>query len=107
MARRTLHDPLQPVAATRWLVVRDELGTLLVATELPPGTDLRMALAAARDAQQAAGWTADLEPLKWSFFFCRRGQARRGVAIEVINPTGPPPLGHSGPERDESDAGIH
>ncbi len=99
MARRTTHDPLQPVAATRWLVIRDDLGTLLAATELPPGADLRAVLGAAREAQRADGWAPDPEPLTWSFFFCRRGPRRRGVAIEVVNPSGAAPLGHSGPDR--------
>jgi hypothetical protein len=68
----------------------------VAASELPPGTDLRAALGAAREAQRADGWAADPEPLKWSFFFCQRGTQRRGVAIEVVNPSGPAPLGHSG-----------
>jgi hypothetical protein len=86
MARRSTHDPLQPRSAATWLVVRDQYGKLVEATELKPGVDLRKVLTAERDARAAAGWDAESIGAHCSFFFCKRDGVRLFVGIQVRDP---------------------
>ena len=80
--RRAVPDPLAPIDAPTWLAVRDECSRLLELTELPPRTDQRAALVAARDARIVDGWQAgDIGP-QCAFFFASRAGERVMVCIE-------------------------
>jgi hypothetical protein len=87
--KRSLPDPLAPVGAPIWLVVRDAVNTVIESTELAPETDLRVALTAAREARIAAGWTADDIGPACGFFFASRDGARVRVAVESTAPRSP------------------
>lgn len=80
--RRSAPDPLAPLDAPTWLVVRDMCGQLIERTELPPGGDQRAILAVARKARIAAGWLADDVGPRCSQFFATRGGERLMVGIE-------------------------
>ena len=80
--RRSAPDPLAPIDAPTWLVVRDMCGQLLQCTELAPHADQRAALAAARAARIADGWLADKVGPRGSQFFATRGGERVMVGIE-------------------------
>ena len=84
--KRSSPDPLAPVNAPSWLVVRDRVGCVLESAELPARADLRAVLTAARDARIADGWLAeDIGPV-CSFFFASRDGRRVLVGIERIPP---------------------
>jgi hypothetical protein len=87
--KRSLPDPLAPVGAPTWIVVRDAVNTVIESTELAPETDLRVALTAAREARIAAGWTADDIGPACGFFFASRDGARVRVGIERAQPRDP------------------
>ena len=55
---------------------------LLELTELPPGVDQRVVLAAEQNARIAAGWQADQIGPYCSFFFAQRSGERIIVGIE-------------------------
>ena len=80
--RRSAPDPLAPIDAPTWLVVRDMCGQLLQRTELAPRADQRAILAAAREARIANGWLADEIGPRCSQFFATRGGERVMVGIE-------------------------
>jgi len=87
--RRSAPDPLAPVNATTWLVVRNRLGFILESLELTAQTDLRATLTAARDARITSGWEADEICHVCSFFFASRGGDRVLVGIERREPRDP------------------
>jgi hypothetical protein len=80
--RRSAPDPLAPVNAPTWLVVRNGVGFVLEATELTPGADLRSVLTAAREARIADGWEAQEIGASCAFFFAVRDGVRFMIAIE-------------------------
>lgn len=80
--RRSVPNPLAPINAPTWLVVRNMCGQLLERTELRPLVDQRAILAVARAARIAAGWKADEIGSRCSQFFATRGDERIVVGIE-------------------------
>jgi hypothetical protein len=80
--RRSAPDPLAPIDAPAWLVVRDMCGRLLEVTELPPRADQRAILVAAREARIADGWVADEIGPHCAHFFASRAGERIVVGIE-------------------------
>jgi hypothetical protein len=80
--RRSAPDPLAPIDAPTWLVVRDMCSQLLERHELPPRADQRAALEAARAARIADGWRADEIGSRCSQFFATRAGQRIVVGIE-------------------------
>src|SRR5579884_1157299 len=92
--RRSAPDPLAPVNAPTWLVVRDAVGFVLEVAELAPGADLRSVLSTARERRLAAGWVAQEIGSACAFFFTARGGARLMVAIERQPPRDPLDRGH-------------
>jgi hypothetical protein len=80
--RRSAPDPLPPVDAPTWLVVRDACSQLLELAELPPRADRRAVLVGAREARIADGWRADEIRPRCSFFFAARAGERIMIGIE-------------------------
>jgi hypothetical protein len=80
-ARRAAPDPLAPIDAPTWLVVRDIYSQLLQCTELPPRADQRATLAAARESRIADGWQADEIGRRCAHFFASRAGERVIVGI--------------------------
>ena len=84
--KRASPDPLAPVNAVTWLVVRDALSQVLEFTELAPLADLRAVLSAARDARITDGWAAEEIGPRCAFFFASRDGERILVGIERREP---------------------
>jgi hypothetical protein len=80
--QRAAPDPLAPIDAPTWLVVRDMCSQLLERTELPPRADQRAVLVAAREARIANGWQADEIGPRCAQFFATRAGERIMVGIE-------------------------
>lgn len=80
--RRSAPDPLEPIDAPTWLVVRDMCSQLLESTELPPRADQRAVLVAARGARIARGWRVTNIGPQCAFFFASRAGERVMVGIE-------------------------
>lgn len=87
--RRTTYDPLQPLNAPTWLVVRDPLNTLLSSTELPPNADLRSIMITEQAIRLREGWELEEHGLNASIFFCHRGNERISVSISRSDPALP------------------
>jgi hypothetical protein len=87
--RRAFVDPLLPQPKATWLVVRDRTSVVLEAQELAPNIDLRLALAAARQARIAAGWACDEVGPAGSGFHCSKDAVRIYVGIERADPRRP------------------
>lgn len=85
-SRKGTRDSLIPVAACRWLVVRDRYSVVLECLELRPSTDLRAIMLAERERRVRAGWIAGEVPRNCGFFFCERDAERLCVAIECFEP---------------------
>jgi hypothetical protein len=84
--RRARPNPLTPVNAPRWLVVRDELSRPIEALTLEPLTDLRAALHEEREARESEGWLVDEITQGVAFFFCTRAGSRYCIRIEAFAP---------------------
>lgn len=67
--RRARPDPLMPVDAPRWIVLRDDLSRAVESMGLPRLTDLRAALLDERDAREREGWQVEDVPPAAAFFF--------------------------------------
>ena len=80
--RRSAPDPLAPIDAPTWLVVRDMWGQLLELTELPPQADQRAVLVAARDARIAEGWRVTEIGPQCAHFFATQAGDRVMVGVE-------------------------
>ncbi len=80
--RRSAPDPLAPIDAPTWLVVRDMCSQVRELTELPPRADQRAVLVAARGVRIADGWQADEIGPRCSHFFATRAGERVMVGIE-------------------------
>jgi hypothetical protein len=87
--KRSAPDPLKAIDATTWLVARDRMSFVIESTELAPGTNLRAALSAARNARITAGWVAEAIGASCSFFFATRSGERVMVGIERVPPRNP------------------
>jgi hypothetical protein len=87
--KRSSHDPLAKVNAPTWLVVRDRVNAVLSSAELAPGTDLRAALMAAREARIDEGWAAEDIGPACGFFFASREATRVRVGVEHTLPRNP------------------
>ncbi len=79
--KRAAPDPLAPVDAPTWLVVRNGVGFVLEASELL-GADLRSVLAAARETRISVGWAAEEICTLCAFFFTTRDGVRLMIGIE-------------------------
>lgn len=90
--RRSSPDPLATVNQVRWLVTRDTCSRPVEYTVLSPGSDLKAALANARQRLVSEGWTAD-SMTRHSFVFCQKGNERVCVSVECFEP-GTAPIGH-------------
>ena len=84
--RKGARDSLGPVAACRWLVVRDRFSVVVGYQELKPNADLRAAMSTERARRLTDGWSVGEIPRNCSFFFCERGEDRVCVAIECFEP---------------------
>lgn len=80
--RRSAPDPLEPIDAPTWLVVRDMCSQVLELAELPPRADQRAVLLAARKTRIAEGWQTDDIGPRSSHFFATRAGERVMVGIE-------------------------
>jgi hypothetical protein len=89
MRRRTRPDPLQPVPAPAWLVVRNQCSQVIDSRRLEPSADLRSILVAAHAERIASGWCADDIGDRIGFFFCKRESERLLVSIEFRPPQSP------------------
>jgi len=89
MARRNVFDPLEPTQELRWYVVRDRLGRVLEARQLPPGTDLKRILLAAMLERIDNGWGLGEFGSRGGSCFCVKGTERCQVAIEAADPGRP------------------
>jgi hypothetical protein len=85
-ARRQRPDPLLPVNALRWLVVRNHLSQAIECEQLQPMTDLRATLEQERDERRLDGWTVEEIPKSGAFFFCALDDERCCIAIESYAP---------------------
>lgn len=90
--RRSEPDPLAPVSAPTWLVVREYRAPLEV-TLLPPMADLRSILVAAHEMRKASGWAVEEIGRRSSSFFCSKDGTRVMIGIERRDPANPT-LGH-------------
>jgi hypothetical protein len=87
-ARRKRFDPLELSDKPRWLSRLDEHNRVQEVFELPPGTDLRAALARRLDELKVAGWT--IEGIAFSGTFIRTADSRHYVAIYPSDPRDQP-----------------
>jgi hypothetical protein len=87
--RRAARDPLAPINAPTWLVIRSATGFVVESTELAPGVDPRSVLRAVRETRISDGWTAQEIGASCSFFFVARGDLRLMIAIEHRPPRDP------------------
>jgi hypothetical protein len=86
--RRTLFDPFARTAERRWLVVRNEHGSILESRELAPDIDLRRLFIASILEWIDGGWAVGEFSSVAAAFFCARAAERRMVAIERLDPRG-------------------
>ncbi|HTC44780.1 MAG TPA: hypothetical protein VK696_07015 [Steroidobacteraceae bacterium] len=91
MRRRQLYDPLQRLAQSCWLVVRDQHRQAVEVREIPAGSDLRTTLNSARDERIGAGWNCTEIGRSLGFVFCERAGERFQIAIERFHPADPAP----------------
>lgn len=89
MRKRGRHDPLKPITAEAWIVVRNRLSEVVESRHIEPCADLRAILVAARDERIAAGWVAEEIGDRLAFFFCCRAGERLLVSIELRKPAMP------------------
>jgi hypothetical protein len=87
--RCNVYDPLQPTTEPRWYVVRSMHGAIREAHQLPAGTALKHAFAAAIQRWIDAGWMVGEFSSRAGVFFCDRGAERRAVSIEPNDPARP------------------
>jgi hypothetical protein len=82
---RSRPDRFATAAEPRWLVVRDRVSRPVSVRPLPPGADLRAALADERQRLIEAGWRA--EPLtRYAFCFLQPDEERWCISIEHDEP---------------------
>jgi hypothetical protein len=91
MRRRQRYDPLQPIAQTCWLVVRDRHRHAVEVRAIPAGTDLHATLNGARDERIAVGWSCTEIGRSQGFIFCERAGERLQIVIERFHPDDPVP----------------
>jgi hypothetical protein len=86
--RRALFDPFARTTERRWLVVRNQHGSILESRELAPDIDLRRRFVASILEWIDEGWTVGEFSSASAAFFCARSTERRMVAIERLDPRG-------------------
>jgi hypothetical protein len=86
--RRALFDPFSRTSEQRWLVVRNEHGSILESLELAPDIDLKRLFVASILEWIDDGWTVGEFSSVAAAFFCARAAERRMVAIERLDPRG-------------------
>lgn len=84
--RRSRYEPLQISRHDRWLVVRNMFRELKSAELLPAGTDLKAALVRVLAERAAAGWQLESFASTSACAFCRRGEDRLMIGVEVVDP---------------------
>jgi hypothetical protein len=88
MAKRTRFDPFARTTERRWLVVRNQHGSIIESRELATDIDLRRLFVASILEWMDGGWTIGEFSSASAAFFCARSTERRMVAIERIDPRG-------------------
>jgi len=91
--RRASADPLAASSEPRWYVVRSMHGTVLEASELPAGADLKRAFVQAMLEWMDAGWSVGEFSSASATFFCDRHPERRMVSIDPADPHAVPMYG--------------
>jgi hypothetical protein len=86
--RRALFDPFARTTERRWLVVRNEHGSILESRELAPDIDLKRLFVASILEWMDGGWAVREFSSASAVFFCARSTERRMVAIERVDPCG-------------------
>lgn len=84
--RRSRYEPLQISPHERWLVERNMFRELRHVEHLPPGVDLKAALVRALAERAATGWQLESFASTSACAFCRRGDDRAMIGIEVEDP---------------------
>jgi hypothetical protein len=84
--RRALFDPFACTSEQRWLVVRDQHGSIIESSELTPELDLRRLFVASILEWMDAGWVVGELSSVAAAFFCTRATERCMVAIERLDP---------------------
>jgi hypothetical protein len=88
MARRNVHDPLEPTREPRWYVVRDKLNRVLEVRSVS-GSDLKRLFVGAMLERINAGWQLGEFSSRGGSFFCTRGAERCQIWIEAVDPGRP------------------
>ena len=83
--RRSSPDPLATVNEPRWLVIQDKSSQPIKSIRLEPRTDLKAALAKARQHFIDTGWNVE-PPTRYSFVFARRGTEQWCISINAVEP---------------------
>jgi len=83
---RALPDPLAPVNARRWLVVRNRFSQPVAARAIAALAELRAELQSERERREREGWITEPTPAAGAFFFCSRNGERECVGIECHAP---------------------
>lgn len=101
--RRGRYDAMAPIPEPTWLVVRNEIQKPLKIEKLEPGADPRMVMVKAMAHSIGLGFEVEELPGTIPIYFCRKGDERRRVMIERVDPLEPPPAHSTGnyaaPER--------
>jgi hypothetical protein len=84
--RRSRYEPLQVSRHDRWLVARNMFRELKSCELLPAGTDLKAALVRALAERAAAGWELESFASTSACAFCRQGENRVMIGVEVVDP---------------------
>jgi hypothetical protein len=83
--RRTLYDPFARTTERRWLVVRNEHGSIIESRELAPEIDLERLFVASILEWIDGGWIVGEFSSVGAALFCTRSADRRIVAIERLD----------------------
>jgi hypothetical protein len=83
---RQRYDPLKPSDKPRWLARLDMFRNVVEVRELPPGANLRGALAQDSVALRRDGWT--IEGVSFTGTFVRRADVRHYLGVYPADPQG-------------------
>lgn len=91
--RRPRYDPLAPVNAPTWLVVRNKYSAPLEVTPLAPNADLRSVVIAEQARRLRDGWQFEETDLtSCSIVFCVKDGERISIGISFSDPRKPGPM---------------